>query len=54
MAKRHTVKTPENQSKKAHVPLPPKDLQPEGETMDGQRGETGQFTGQGAPGIGKR
>ncbi len=54
MAQTHKPKTPEDRSEKAHMPMPPKDVQPKGGTMEQERGEAGQFTDRGAPGLGKR
>lgn len=53
MAKKGKTKTP-GRSPKAHVPMPPKELEPGGETLGHQRGEVGQFTDKGAPGLQKK
>ena len=41
-------------SPKAHVDQPPLEIEPTGDTQDHQRGETGQFTDKGAPGLIKK
>ena len=48
------TKTPADRSPKAHMPLPERSIEPTGETQEDQRGEVGQFTDRGAPGLQKK
>ena len=41
-------------SDKAHKPMPPREIEPEVDDPRDKRGEAGQFTGEGAPGLQKR
>ena len=47
------TKTP-GKSAKAHMEMPPKEIAPGGDIQGHQRGEVGQFTDKGAPGLQKR
>ena len=47
------TKTP-GKSAKAHLEMPPKEIAPTGDIQGHQRGEVGQFTDKGAPGLQKR
>ena len=52
--KKRNIKTPAERSPKAHAPLPPKDIAPTTDVQGHQRGEVGQFTDKGAPGLWKK
>lgn len=54
MMSKGRIKTPKHRSEKAHVPPPPKKVEPRGLPNDPIRGEEGQFTGQESPGIQKK
>ena len=47
------TKTP-GKSVKAHIEMPPKEIAPTGDLQDHQRGDIGQFTDKGAPGLQKK
>ena len=48
------AKGPPDRSEKAHQPLPPKRIDPSEDVQGHARGEAGQFTDKGAPGLQKR
>lgn len=52
--KKGKTKTPADRSPKAHTSLPPKEIAPTGDVQGHQRGEVGQFTDKGAPGLWKK
>ena len=55
MAKKPSnLKGDEQQSSKAHKELPPKQVEPTHDVQGHSRGEVGQFTDKGAPGLQKR
>jgi len=54
MAKKPSnLKGDEPQSPKAHKEMPPKELEPNHDVQGHSRGEAGQFTDKGAPGLQK-
>lgn len=54
MAKKNPdLKGAPEQSPKAHKEMPPKELEPKGDVQGHRRGEAGQFTDKGAPGMQK-
>ena len=52
--KKSPLKTPPEKSPKAHMEMPPKEIAPTGDIQGHQRGEVGQFTNKGAPGLMKK
>jgi hypothetical protein len=48
------AKSPPDRSEKAHQPPPPKRIDPSGDIQGDSRGEIGQFTDKGAPGVRKK